>query len=95
MTPSPAEIEYYTACLLYRCAGCYKSLNNNVKTVVMDRMDYTVLEEKLICINCGVQVDYWAHGHWEGKHYRQQFEQQHPKAAELIQKMVEVSKEMK
>lgn len=88
MKITPAEIEYYTAMLLNRCAGCYGSLNNNAKTVVMDRMDYTVLEEKLVCMSCGVQVDYWAHGHWEGESYRKQFETQHPKAAELIQKMI-------
>lgn len=87
--PSPAEIEYYTCNLLNRCVGCYKSLDNNTKRVVVDRMDYTVLEEKLMCVNCGVQIDYWAHGHWEGGHYRKQFETEHPKAAELIQKMIE------
>lgn len=89
--PSQAEIEYYTANLLNRCAGCYKSLTNNTKTSNRDTIDgIIVCEEQVNCASCGVKVDYYAYGHWEGDNYRQQFETEHPKAAELIKKMVGV-----
>jgi hypothetical protein len=89
--PTPAEVEYYTANLLNRCCGCYKSLDNNTKSTDRDTVDgIIVCEEKIVCKTCGVQVDYFAYGHWEGDNYRQQFETQHPKAAELIRKMVGV-----
>ena len=87
MTPTPAEISWYTSRLLNRCHSCYEKLDS-VKTVVTDRIDYTVLEEKILCGHCGVQADYCAHGNWEGVHYMQQFEKENPKIAELLQKMV-------
>ncbi len=89
MMPSPAEIEYYVANLLDRCAGCYGKLDN-AKTVVMDRVDYTVCEEQVNCGHCGVKVDYYAYGHWEGDNYRMQFEAEHKKAAEIIRKIIGV-----
>ena len=89
--PSSAEIEYYVASLLDRCAGCYKSLTGNTKIVHTDTIDgIIVCEQQANCGNCGVKVDYYAYGHWEGEHYERQFETQHPKAAELIKKMVGV-----
>lgn len=86
---TPAEVEYYVANLLDRCAGCYKKLDCT-KSVNRDTINGTICEEKIICGHCGVQVDYYAYGHWEGDNYRQQFETEHPKAAELIKKMVGV-----
>lgn len=94
MIPTPAEIQYYTMNLLDRCSSCYKTLDN-AKSIIVDRVDYTVCEEETLCGHCNAKVDYWAYGNSERDGERVQFEKNYPKAAELIQRLTGKWQEIK
>lgn len=53
-------------------------------------MDHIIMEEEILCVNCGASIDYWATGYAQSDYDRMRFEEDHPKAVELIKKMAGV-----
>lgn len=44
-----------------KCVHCD---SKNLKEEIRDKIDYTVCETEMICLDCGKSTGYWSYGYW-------------------------------